>query len=306
MGKILDLTNQKFGHLTVLKDTGERKNRQVVWECECDCSNHTHIKVVGQALRTGHTTSCGCSRKGKNIIDLTNQEFGDLLVLSLSKVDKQRKAWWLCQCKCGEIQEFCGIDLRSGKIRCCHKCTQKNIKYKLNTYEKILNKKFNFLTAIEPTDLRDNGGHILWRCICDCGTECFVSSNSLLTNNTQSCGCKKFSSGEEIIKQILLDNNIKFIRQFNFSDCVSPKNFPLLFDFAVLDDFNKIKCLIEYDGEQHFNPIDFFGGEEGFNYLQKCDKIKNEYCKQNNLKLIRISYKDKDKINFSFLKELGV
>ena len=37
MGKIKDLTGQKFGHLTVIKDTGERKNRQVVWECECDC-----------------------------------------------------------------------------------------------------------------------------------------------------------------------------------------------------------------------------------------------------------------------------
>lgn len=92
MGKIKDLTGQKFGHLTVIKDTGERKNRQVVWECECDCEKHPHIKVVGQALRSGHTTSCGCSRIGKNVIDLTGHHFGQLTVINQSRIDDQRKA----------------------------------------------------------------------------------------------------------------------------------------------------------------------------------------------------------------------
>ena len=142
MGKIKDLTGQKFGHLTVIKDTGERKNRQVVWECECDCEKHSRIKVVVQALRTGHTTSCGCSRKGKNVIDLTNQIFGDLTVLQQSRVDNQRKAWWLCKCKCGNTREVIGTELRSGNVTACFDCTQKNIKYKVKTYEEIKNKKF--------------------------------------------------------------------------------------------------------------------------------------------------------------------
>lgn len=90
---VIDITGQKFGHLTVLKDSGERKNRQVVWECQCDCENHPIIKVVGSSLRSGHTTSCGCSRKGKNIIDLTGQTFGKLIVIKQTKVDKERKAW---------------------------------------------------------------------------------------------------------------------------------------------------------------------------------------------------------------------
>lgn len=58
MSNIKDLTGQKFGRLIVIKDSGQRKNRQVVWECKCDCGKTTY--VVGQALRNGHTQSCGC------------------------------------------------------------------------------------------------------------------------------------------------------------------------------------------------------------------------------------------------------
>lgn len=60
------------------------------------------------------------------------------------------------------------------------------------------------------------------------------------------------------------------------------------FDF-YLPQYN---TLIEYDGKQHFEPIEFFGGEEKFNKLQENDKIKNEYCKNNKIPLIRISYKN--------------
>lgn len=301
MGKIKDLTGQKFGHLTVIQDTGERKNRQVVWECECDCEKHPHIKVVGGALRSGHTTSCGCSRIGKNVIDLTGQQFGKLTVLYQTKVDGQRKAWWLCKCECGEEREVMGTELRSGQVTSCHKCTQEQVKYKLKTYEKIVNKKFGKLLAIEPTDERDNGGHILWKCLCDCGTQCLVSSNSLLTGNTISCGCGAVSSGEEIIKKILLDNNITFIRQFSFEDCKSPKNSNLLFDFAIFNKNNQLTQLIEYDGEQHFFPIDFFGGEEGFNYLHQCDIIKDNYCKIHGIPLLRIPYTEKENISIEYL-----
>lgn len=54
----------------------------------------------------------------------------------------------------------------------------------------IRGQKFNRLTAIEPTDNRNSEG-IVWRCLCDCGTECFVSAKSLRNGNTKSCGCAK-------------------------------------------------------------------------------------------------------------------
>ena len=62
----------------------------------------------------------------------------------------------------------------------------------------------------------------------------------------------------------------------------------LPFDF-YLTDYN---ACIEYDGEQHYNPIVFFGGEEKLEKTIYRDKIKTDYCLANNIKLLRIRYDD--------------
>lgn len=100
----------------------------------------------------------------------------------------------------------------------------------------------------------------------------------------------KQSKGENVIRNWLIKNKISFKKQYTFSDC---KNVSLLrFDFAIFNDIDKtdLKCLIEYDGKQHFEQIDYFGGENGFLYTQHNDKIKNYYCNDNNIELIRIPY----------------
>lgn len=64
MPKLVDLTGKQFGRLTVL---GQRKpgvGRQWRWLCQCDCGKI--IWVIGQAIRTGHTKSCGCLRRESN------------------------------------------------------------------------------------------------------------------------------------------------------------------------------------------------------------------------------------------------
>lgn len=60
MGKetIKDLTGQRFGRLTVVSKTDERKDRCVVWKCICDCGNE-HF-VISRSLLGGKTRSCGC------------------------------------------------------------------------------------------------------------------------------------------------------------------------------------------------------------------------------------------------------
>lgn len=60
MAKHEDLTGKIFGKLTVIKEVGHPKAGIYLWECECNCSNHTHIIVNGNALRSGNTKSCGC------------------------------------------------------------------------------------------------------------------------------------------------------------------------------------------------------------------------------------------------------
>lgn len=99
--------------------------------------------------------------------------------------------------------------------------------------------------------------------------------------------CNK-SKGEQAIYKVLYDNGLNFSTQYVFDDCRF-KN-PLPFDFCIFDDNNNVMLLIEYDGEQHFEPIEFFGGDDAFEITQRNDKIKNEYCIKNHIDLLRIPY----------------
>lgn len=84
--------------------------------------------------------------------------------------------------------------------------------------------------------------------------------------------------------------NFYFLREYSFDDCLSIKGYKLRFDFYL----PKNNCCIEIDGRQHREPVDKFGGETTFNELIQNDNIKNEYCKNNNIKLIRIPYERRE------------
>ncbi len=102
---------------------------------------------------------------------------------------------------------------------------------------------------------------------------------------------KRISYGEKKIIQYFTENTIDFIHQYSFDDCIHIKK--LIFDFYL----PKYKTCIEFDGRQHFEPIEYFGGVDTFNSLKNRDNIKNIYCINNNIKMIRISYEDINIIN---------
>jgi hypothetical protein len=107
-------------------------------------------------------------------------------------------------------------------------------------------------------------------------------------------GCKKCSqsNGEKLISHILNEMNIEFKIEHQFSDC--KYKYKLKFDFYIP---SKNLC-IEYNGLQHYKPIEFFGGELYFNEIVKRDKIKEKYCQDNNILLIKIKYTtNKDRIS---------
>jgi very-short-patch-repair endonuclease len=107
--------------------------------------------------------------------------------------------------------------------------------------------------------------------------------------NKSGCPICKESKGEKIIHKILLENNISHIRQAKFSDCKGKKN-NLPFDF-YLPQYNLI---IEFDGKQHREPTGFGSGDPitTFNEIQFNDAIKNRYCCNNGIRLIRIQNKN--------------
>lgn len=114
----------------------------------------------------------------------------------------------------------------------------------------------------------------------------------------QGCPTCKESEGEKTIRRILLNNEVSFDCNYRFNDCKHKKKLP--FDFYI----PKYNICVEYDGLQHYEPIEFFGGTKGFDELKKRDKIKTQYCIDNNIKLIRIPYTEFDNIEEVLKKEL--
>ncbi len=108
--------------------------------------------------------------------------------------------------------------------------------------------------------------------------------------NGYSCPICNESKGEKAIRLYLENNNIKFIQEYRFEDCRYKYTLP--FDFYI-PEYN---LCIEFDGVQHFEAIEHFGGGKSFKLTKNRDKIKNEYCKENDIELLRIPYWEIDNI----------
>lgn len=135
--------------------------------------------------------------------------------------------------------------------------------------------------------------HATFRCV-DCGNIWSTPANSVL----QGRGCPKCnkSKGELKIANSLDNIGVKYEEQYSFDDCRYIR--PLPFDFYI----ESHNIAVEFDGIQHFEPIRFDKHnkkgtpQERFKELQKRDNIKTNYCKDNNITLIRIPYTDFDDI----------
>ena len=145
----------------------------------------------------------------------------------------------------------------------------------------LTGQRFGKLTVLFEQPERKNR-KIVWHCKCDCGNIISVSRSALLRGDksTQSCGCVRLSHGEEKIKAILTKHNIQFEQEKTFPSCT---NRPLRFDFFVDGQY-----LIEYDGEQHYKQVNTHW--EPLEKVQQRDRIKDAWCKEHNITLIRIPY----------------
>lgn len=120
-----------------------------------------------------------------NLVDLTGQRFGRLIVIERAGRDMCKRALWRCQCDCGQQCVVSGANLRNENTKSCG-CFQRE-----KARECIIDltgQRFGRLIVIEQAG-RDVGGQALWNCQCDCGKQCVVRGMCLRNGNTQSCGC---------------------------------------------------------------------------------------------------------------------
>lgn len=277
-----------YGNIFVKEVVCEAKGkRRAIFLCPiCGEQYEASINTIKSGKQKG-CRECGKKKTGQaKRKDLTGQTFGYLTALYPLDERRNGNVVWYCKCKCGNNTQVIATNLISGKTKSCG-CYSREVTAKNNTID-ITGQKFGRLTAIRSTEILDKQSHMfLWEFKCDCGNTKILPCGWVTCGNTTSCGCSK-SKGESKVINLLNDLNISFKQQYSYEDCRNKDGSrKLYFDF-YLDDYN---CCLEYDGEQHF----FANGrtwntEEHCEQVKKRDEIKNNYCLEHHIPLIRIAY----------------
>ncbi len=115
------------------------------------------------------------------------------------------------------------------------------------------------------------------------------------SNHLRGAGCPicNLSKGELKILNYLKKHNIKYEPQYKFPDCRD--KYPLPFDFMV--EINGVRRCIEFQGGQHYHPVNRFGGKKAFDALVKRDAIKKKYCEDHSIPLLIVDYRELSKID---------
>lgn len=220
---------------------------------------------------------------GRPFRDLTGQIFNGIKVLRMAECERGsgKHIKWICECpRCHNEFKTGSNHLIAGECGLCKKCTEE-----LATPPHILKyhigDKFGCWTIIGATNFRNS-----WKVECECGKQ-FSPDIIEINNAPEKCDCCIKSKGEKFIYHWLAARNIKYEMQKTFADC-KPDKRVLMFDF-YLPDYNVI---IEYDGEQHFRAVEYWGGEKQLLKNKIYDEYKNDYCAKHNITIIRISYKE--------------
>lgn len=266
--------------------------------CKCNIHQYEWNSTPTMLLSGEGCPLCGREKLSK-IKTLSHEDFMDRFnkdnphnIKIIGKyVNSQTKI--LCLCQNGHSWETLPGNILAGHD--CPYCTNR-----IKTHEQ-------FLLEIEEKhpnikilgEYKNSTSPILCRCKND-GNQWYSTPNRLLSGS--GCPMCNESKGEKAISSYLSKFNIKFERWKTFDELRGLKNRQLSYDFYL----DEINLLIEYNGIQHYEPVEIFGGKSSFLSQQEHDKRKREYAKNNHINLLIIpywSYRDIDNILDKELKE---
>lgn len=263
---------------------------KIIWKC----NEHENFIMSWNCVKNGKgCPTCGkisSSNIRKNSIDYVKSKFEEknLILMTDEYINNETPLAYICkQHKEEGIQYISFGSLISN--RGCRYCAKENCRLlQTKTQEQFEKEVYSiFLDKYKVIGKYINSTtHIEVYCN-NCNESFFIAPKHLL--NGHGCSICSISRGEQKIKSFLILNNIDFIQQYKFDNCRSKRKLP--FDFAIFKN-EDLYCLIEYQGIQHYKPVETFGGEKQFLEQQKVDKIKKDFCNNQNIKLIEISYLD--------------
>ena len=286
-----DLTENRYGKLVVQKmiygEVDAKGKQRTYCECLCDCGNVVRRVADSLEYRKGVLASCGCARKeiaDAQSKDIIGQKFGRLTVIEEFKDRSPREV--RCICDCGNEIILKKTEVMSLHTKSCG-CLHREMTSLSNTKDWTGYVSDYGVKAIKQACKNDKG-QWLWEFECPLCENHFIALPAHVTyGRVTSCGCKITSSGEKLIKKYLEDNDVSYIPQYSISEC--RYSHPLRFDFALLNN-GQPYAMLEYNGKQHYEPVEFFGGEEEFLVRQKRDEIKRKYCRKNNIIFKELKY----------------
>lgn len=293
-----DLTGRDFGrwHVMYRADSiTEPSGKQItMWHCKCKCGTERDLRASSLVAKT--TLSCGCLKNEILSIDrdLSDQQFDRWHVMYKAETVHmcgRNIKMWHCRCECGVEKDVSENSLLGKKSKSCG-CYRRERAAVSVTYDDLSGQKFGFWTVLEraPDRFYPSGGRaMMWRCRCVCNQIHIVAGNMLKSGISQSCGCKSQPHMESYVRQYLDDRGYVYETQKTYDDLLGVGGGKLSYDFLVYSN-NEPYIYIECQGEQHYRPVDYFGGVQRFEIQQTHDSLKRAYAEKLGIRLIEVKY----------------
>ena len=261
-------------------------------EFECMCGNHffsswSNIKKMSGLCKkcVAYKKSISLRRSNDELHNQIDDIYGKNQFLLLDRNFSRIKVKHLiCQNEF-EIKQSHFINGQG-----CKFCNLKKRDFGALTNETFLNRLSGYINDFEFLNKYVNN-RTLVTIKCKKCQNIFQQTPSHIFDRGIYCKSCNGSRGEQSIERYLKTNDINYIAQYKFKNCKNKQ--PLSFDFYLFD----YNICIEYQGIQHYKAIDYFGGKKGHEEQVVRDNIKRQYCKDNNITLLEISYKEFNNIN---------
>lgn len=282
------------------------KQCENVFETTPDCILRPNVKYGCPECAVENTANF--NRKDTDVFDKQLEEKYDGKIMRVSEyINNATKIKFRCKSCDIEFETNPNFALDKKTVYCCPKCHDKLKEYKIVDIEKIrelVEEKAGctLLTSV----IKNNRSKVKIKCLC--GEIFEVGVNKLMSRFQVRCKrCSGIMSNMEYEAKMLLDKmGIRYKQEYTHEELRSHNNGMMRFDFAILKDNGDISFFLELDGKQHFEPVKQFGGVDSFIETKKRDNIKDLFCKERDIKLLRIPYTQKRNLEKILLKELKI
>ena len=280
---------------------------------ECYCTNHNY---TWNPRPCNLLSGFGCPKCGEEkriskrrkplediILELKEKHPNATIISDVSKIlNTKSKVQMKCNiCNNTWVTSLTNL-LKNTNTTDCPNCARIRVaKQNTKTLSDLREEALEINQTVEPIGEYINT-HTFVLCRCKIHTDTtFYQIPTTILNGSNSCPKCTTYKNEKKMLDILDKYNISYTPQKTFENCRDIRKLP--FD-AFLNDYN---IVVEYDGEGHYIPIPRFQGDDGIMGLkrsQKHDQIKNNYCKKNNIGMIRIPYWERENMENYILENL--